>query len=187
MGARRKPVQAYVLKVTLRGIRPPIWRRFAARADTPLPELHTILQAVMGWWDYHLHSFRLLNEEFGVPDRDFPDDMLDERAFTLARMIGPGHHMTYTYDFGDDWEHRLVVEKAVPASEFEHLPVCLKGRRSCPPEDCGGPWGYERYLKAIGDPDDEEHEQMIEWRGEGFDPEAFDLDAVNKVLRALLE
>lgn len=87
-------------------------------------------------------------------------------------------------DFGDGWEHSLLVEKILPAARPLRYPVCLAGKRRCPPEDCGGPWGYQDFLEAIGNPDHERHEEFVEWIGGGFDPEEFDIEHVNRRLRS---
>ena len=93
--------------------------------------------------------------------------------------------LIYEYDFGDSWEHELLVEKILPLEEGKRYPVCLTGKRACPPEDCGGIWGYASLLEAIRDPEHPEHEEMVDWVGGEFDPEAFDLDEVNRELQNL--
>ena len=185
MPAKKKPARAYQLKITLLEIEPPIWRRFVVRADTPLPKLHRVIQAVMGWADYHLHAFCIADERFGVPDPHFEDDTHDERGIKLRRFVGPGERVVYEYDFGDGWQHLVEVEQELPTSDLKHVPACLEGERSCPPEDCGGAWGYAEFLEAIADPEHEEHESMLEWVGGSFDPEAFDPDSVNETLREI--
>ncbi|MBI5446542.1 MAG: plasmid pRiA4b ORF-3 family protein [Deltaproteobacteria bacterium] len=188
-GTRSRTTSAvYQLKVTLKGSKPPIWRRFQVAADTTLGDLHPILQRIMGWDDSHLHHFRLGLELFGVPDPDdtFGDDVEDERD-ALLRDVLPAEKakLRYEYDFGDSWDHELILEKILPPEPAAELPRCLTGKRACPPEDCGGLWGYAELLDALSDPRHPEHEEQLEWLGEGFDPEAFDLQAVNAALRAL--
>ena len=176
----------YQIKVTLRDSKPPIWRRIQVPGDINLGKLHRILQEVMGWTDSHLHQFIVGNTYFGQPDPDYGDmyDMRDEKRVKLSQ-IAPAEKFKfrYEYDFGDSWEHELLVEKILPPEPGVHYPVCLKGKRACPPEDVGGVWGYPDFLEAIQNPDHPEHEDMLEWIGGEFDPEAFDLDEVNEALR----
>ena len=178
----------YQLKVTLIDSKPPIWRRVLVRGDSTLAELHQVLQPVMGWWDCHLHQFIVGETYYGEPHPDYSDylEMNDERQFTLGDIVfGEGSKFAYEYDFGDSWEHVLLVEKILSPEPGQHYPTCIKGRRACPPEDVGGIWGYAEFLQAIQNPDHPEHEEYLEWGGEAFDPEAFDLDAVNAALREL--
>jgi len=175
----------YQIKVTLRGSKPPIWRRIQVRSDTTLGELHHILQGVMDWAGYHLHQFIVGQTYYGVPHPDYGFDMADENRVKLSQIVtGEKFKFVYEYDFGDSWEHILLVEKILPPEEGVQYPVCIKGKRACPPEDVGGIWGYYGYLEAIQNPDHPEHEMMLEWSGE-MDPDAFDLDQVNKRLGVL--
>ena len=178
----------YQIKVSLNHIRPPIWRRFLVAGDTTLSDLHDILQIVMGWENSHLHDF-IIDEmiyhnsedlEFAFNEDEFPS----ESHTTLSAVIKrEKQRFTYRYDFGDSWEHTLVVEKILPPQQDFRYPICLKGARACPPEDVGGVWGYQYFLDAISDPDHPEHEDYLEWIGGEFDPEAFDLNSVNNLLR----
>ena len=183
-----KSNQIFQLKVTLKNSKPPIWRRVQVRSDTRLDQMHQIIQAIMGWWDYHLHQFIIFNKYFGVPHNDYLGfmDMNDETQYRLDDFFSEeGIKCIYEYDFGDSWEHVLLLEKIQTTEEGVHYPVCIKGKRACPPEDVGGIWGYEDFLEAIQNPEHEEHEMYIEWIGDEFDPEAFDLDDINKTLRTL--
>jgi hypothetical protein len=177
----------YQIKVTLKDSKPPIWRRIQVRSDTTLGELHHVIQAVMGWEDYHLHQFTVGRTYYGIPEPGFDfEDVRDERRVKLSQIVtGENFRFLYEYDFGDGWEHVLLVEKILPPKPGQQYPVCIKGRRACPPEDVGGIWGYYGFLEAIQDPDHPEHEDYLEWIGGEFDPEAFDLDAVNRALRAM--
>ncbi|MFL5804284.1 MAG: plasmid pRiA4b ORF-3 family protein [Roseiflexaceae bacterium] len=176
----------YQLKVTLKGIRPPIWRRILLEPDTRLDRLHHILQDVMGWYDAHLHQFSVGRTLYGVPDSDFDfgPEVEDETQVALGQVAPRAKSkLTYEYDFGDGWEHELLVEKVLPADPAARYPICVAGARACPPEDCGGVWGYADLLETIQNPDHPEHEEMLEWLGGEFDPEAFDLDAINRQLK----
>lgn len=181
-----KNVDVYELKVTLRGSKPPIWRRIQVRSDTTLPRLHHILQAAMGWSDYHLHLFNIEGDDYSEPDPEYGDDMLNERSVRLGAFVqGPGFKFIYEYDFCDSWRHDVLVEKILLPEAAAQYPVCLAGKRACPPEDCGGIGGYAYFLDAIRDPQHEEHDELLEWIGGSFDPEAFDLDEVNLRLSSI--
>ena len=177
-----KPARICQIKVTLKWSKPPIWRRLQVRGDTKLGKLHQILQITMGWWDEHLHAFEAGGVAYGEPDPEFPSDLRIERNVRLDKITQEGDTFRYEYDFGDSWVHEIKVEKVLDPEPGVRYPRCLAGKRACPPEDCGGVPGYERMMAVIANPKDEEHEEMLEWLGEGFDPEAFDLDVVNEVL-----
>ena len=184
----KKPAQIYQIKVTLDDTRPPIWRRILAPGNITLLKLHDILQIVMGWEDYHLHMYTIEGLIYGDPaDDEFGDlGTLDEACYKLNQVIyGEGQRFTYEYDFGDSWDHTLLVEKILPSEEGVHYPLCLKGKRACPPEDVGGVWGYEHFLEAIRDSTHEEHEEYLGWVGGEFDPEAFNLEEINARLRRM--
>ncbi len=174
----------YQLKITLRDSRPPIWRRVLVPGDFSLHKLHRVAQIAMGWTDSHLHQFLVGEICYGEPHPDDEIEMNDERRFTL-NQIAPREKskFVYEYDFGDSWEHEILVEKVLPPEPGVKYPLCVKGKRACPPEDVGGVWGYDTFLKAIRDPDHEEHDSYLEWIGGEFDPEAFDLDEINQELR----
>lgn len=179
----------YQLKVTLKGIRPPIWRRFLIASTASLADVHIVLQIVMGWTDSHLHEFAKGRDRYGVPDEDFPADIYDEAKYRLDQLLKEEKEkLIYTYDFGDGWEHDVVLEKILPFETGAKLPLCLKGSRACPPEDVGGTPGYEMFLEAISDPEHPEHASMLEWiaddTGNIFDPERFDLAEVNELLHS---
>ena len=184
MGARKALGGNYQMKITLKGIRPPIWRRVQVPGTMRLARFHAVIQTVFGWTDSHLHQFLISGESYGQPD-DFDDDVVAETTVTLAQAVGGSKRFTYTYDFGDNWEHEILVEKIIAGDSGSERPLCLGGKRHRPPEDCGGPWGYGEFLKAIGDPGHEEHDAMLDWVGGEFDAEAFDLAAVNRSLAAL--
>lgn len=178
----KKTTNIYRIKVTLRHIKPPVWRRIEVPGNVKLPALHEILQSTMGWTNSHLHAFRAGNESYGEPDPDFPIGMRDERSVTLDSIVGEGATLVYEYDFGDGWEHDLKVEKVFPAEQGVQYSRCTKGKRACPPEDCGGPWGYAELIEILSDPEHEDHEEMREWAGPYFEPEHFDLVETNQLL-----
>ena len=172
----------YQLKVTLRRTHPPVWRRIEVPGDIKLGKLHDVIQITMGWTDSHMHTFRLGMVQYGTPSREFPDMFRNERNVRLDQLVGKRDKLIYEYDFGDGWEHDLKIEKVFAPEPGVRYPRCTKGKRACPPDDCGGPWGYEHLIEALRDPKHEEHEEMTEWIGDEFDPEAFDLDEVNQGL-----
>ena len=176
----------YQIKVTLKGSKPPIWRRMQITSETTLVQFHRIVQCVMGWEGSHLYQFVIGGIAYGDPGMVGEWDIEDARTVTLAALVrGEKSKLLYEYDFGDSWEHELLVEKILPLDEGQRYPVCLTGKRACPPEDCGGVWGYARFLDALHDPEHPEHEEMRDWIGGAFDPEGFDLDEVNVALQRL--
>jgi hypothetical protein len=177
----------YQLKVTLDDSKPPIWRRILFPGNFTLYNLHEILQIVMGWEDYHLHMFNINDQIYGDPEDDEDGDLgtKNETRYRLDRLgLHEKSKFSYEYDFGDSWDHAILVEKILPPENGVHYPVCVQGKRACPPEDVGGVWGYQDFLEAIADPEHEEHDEYLAWIGGDFDPEAFDLDEVNEALRA---
>ena len=178
--------RVYQLKITLKGIRPPIWRRLQVPGATTLAALHQVLQAVFGWTDSHLHQFIVDETYYGEPEHyeDYDDiETVDEKKAILGGVVHrEKQRFLYVYDFGDNWEHEIVVEKIIVGNSGSDRPLCLGGKRQGPPEDCGGTMGYQEFLEAIRDPDHEEHEAMLEWVGGSFDPKEFDLATVNPAL-----
>ena len=179
----------YQLKVTLEGIRPPIWRRIQVRGDISLFKLHKILQEVMGWYDYHLHQFLIEGEIYSVISIEadmLGDDFKDEKRVRINRVIpGEKFEFTYEYDFGDSWYHKILVEKIFKPDEQLKYPVCLKGKRSAPPEDCGGEGGYYNLQEALRDTGHPDHTDLLEWVGDEYDPDHFDVDEVNERLKKI--
>lgn len=176
----------YQCKVTLKGSKPPIWRRIQVRSDTTLYKLHQILQAVMVWSDCHLHQFVIHGTNYGTPDPEFDFEVENEKRVKLNQVIfGVKERFIYEYDFGDSWEHVILLEKILPLDREAAYPICLSGKRACPPEDCGGMWGYYDFLDVIQNSDHPEHAEMLEWIGGSFDPEAFDLDAINQEVKRI--
>lgn len=177
--------QIYQIKVTLHWSSPPIWRRLLVRGDTRLGHLHVILQVAMGWEDEHLHAYRIGNKTYGIPDPQFPDDTRNESHVRLDKVAGNGDNFLYEYDFGDSWIHEIEVESILQPEQGAKYPRCLDGARACPPEDSGGMSGYERMIDILADPEDEEHDEILEWLGDDFDPERFAMERANNELAAL--
>ena len=171
---------AHQLKITIAEIRPPIWRRVLVPSRITLSQLHRVIQEAFGWWDCHLHEFEIDGVAYGIDDGEGSGEPpVDERRTKLDSVASNGDRFSYTYDFGDDWEHRIEVEDVVPIDPDGAYPRCVAGRRSAPPEDVGGPWGYAGFLEAVADPNHAEHEAMLEWSGGTFSPERCDLTLIN--------
>jgi hypothetical protein len=178
----KDPSVVYQLKITLHDISPPIWRRVQVK-DCTLAKLHDVIQTCMGWDGGHLHAFEIGGEQYGEPFPDGSMEYHDSRRIKLSQLAAQGvQKFSYTYDFGDNWEHTIQMEKTLPAESGVRYPRCIDGARACPPDDCGGPWGYADFLEAIQNPKHPEHEDMVEWIGGEFDPEAFDVGAINAEL-----
>lgn len=184
----KKSIPVYQLKVTLDGIRPLIWRQILVPGNTTLNIMHDILQIIMGWKDYHLHHFFISNRYYGDPEFDEYGDleMIPEEEFILSKVItGEGFRFKYVYDYGDNWEHSLIVEKISYSDKRENHPICIQGERACPPEDVGGRWGYKDFIKAISKLNHPEHDEYLTWVGGEYDPENFNREEVNSKLRQL--
>lgn len=174
----------YQLKITLYDSKPPIWRRVLVPGNITLGELHHVIQAAMGWYNCHLHQFVIANRYYGDPAVDLSYEVWNENDARIHQVVpGEGFKFSYEYDFGDGWLHNILVEKILPPDPERALPVCLKGRRACPPEDVGGIWGYYDFLEALQDPNHPEHTTYLEWIGGRWDAEAFDLDETNNRLK----
>jgi hypothetical protein len=171
------------VKVTLKNVsKPPVWRRVTVPASLPLDAFHEVLQAVMGWENVHLHSFADAAVGYGPVETDL--DMEDEAEFTVAHLgWSPGDRFTYTYDFGDDWVHDIRVEDIIMTGGKARRPVLLAGKGACPPEDCGGPWGYQDLKAAVTDRSDPGHHDAVQRAGRAFDPAAFSRDEAAARLR----
>ncbi len=183
-----RPAPVYQLKVSLRGTKPPIWRRLEVAADISLARLHTVIQVAFGWDDSHLHAFETPYGSFGVADAELGHRA--EAPVTLEQVArSVNSKLCYTYDLGDDWEHDIVVEKVLDRADPAAYPRCTGGRRAAPPDDCGGVWGYAELVETLSDPTHPEHEERLEWMGlddtAGFDPDRFDPDAVTRALSNL--
>jgi hypothetical protein len=192
MASTRKPAlravnsqaPVYQLHIELKYLKPAVWRRVLVPASIKLPKLHVVLLWAMGWDGGHLHEFVFGDTNYGMPDPDFPSDapMLNEARVNLSKALGALKSFTYIYDYGDNWQHRVKIEKVLSRDPEMRSPICLDGRNACPPEDVGGVPGYIEFLDAIIDPAHDEHQLLLDWCGGGFDPAAFDLQGVNERL-----
>jgi hypothetical protein len=158
--------------------------------DCTLGELHEVLQIVMGWEDCHLHQFIVRGEYYGRPDpedKEWDMEMEDEEKSSISKIAKTGRKVRfiYEYDFGDSWQHEILLEKILEPEPNVAYPRCIKGARACPPEDVGGIWGYGDFLVAISDSNHESHAEMLEWVGGEFDPKKFSEDKVNTELKGL--
>jgi hypothetical protein len=186
----------FQIKITLRDSHPPIWRRVLVSSETKLSQLHDIIQTAMGWEDSHLYKFTIGIVTFSAHHE--PGDLdemvaIDERYVKLLQLVAPfrpfrgDFHFAfeYEYDFGDSWTHDVVFEDVLDPDPARKVPICVGGERACTPEDVGGVHGYEASLAALKNPDDPEHNTYAEWIGDDFDPETFDMDAINAALKSL--
>jgi Plasmid pRiA4b ORF-3-like protein len=180
MRIRSTGAPLYRIKVTLRGSRPAIWRRFVVPSDITLKRCHDALQAVMGWTDSHLHQFEAWGNLYGTSDPEFGVKRISEARTTLDQVLKrPKDRMRYEYDFGDSWEHDVVLEAVLPSELGGVYPQVEAGKRACPPEDVGGVHGYVGFLEALRDSSHPEHAEVREWVGREFDPEAFTVREAN--------
>jgi Plasmid pRiA4b ORF-3-like protein len=173
----------YQFKITLKDINPPIWRSALMNPTMTMEELHFVTQSLMGWdceQSYHFSSGkrRIVDpEDDGDEDDEFSSDVLIGQAFRKA-----GDMWTYLYDFEDNWIHEIVLEKIVELDPSVEYPVCIDGARACPPEESGGPLGYQNVLLVLKNPSDPQYKETIEWLTDAYDPEYFDKADVNEEL-----
>ena len=178
----------YQIQIALKRSKPKIWRRILAPSDLLLPDLHKIIQTTMGWTNSHLHQF-IKDQTFYVrkteEDMFWEDlDNVDYSNIKISDLLKKEKDkIIYEYDFGDGWEHDIILEKIDPDIKYKDLPVCIAGKNHCPPEDCGGVWGYEDLLYILKNPDHEDYEDYMEWLGGDFDPKYFNKNEVNEMLK----
>jgi len=180
----KKTNEVYQFKITLNGSKPSIWRRIVVPSNYSFWDLHVAIQDSMGWFDSHLHSFEIINPltgrkvEIGIPDEEweaFDRIVLPDYKEKIAKYFSEDNrNARYEYDFGDSWIHTIKFEKILAASIGEKYPQCTGGKMACPPEDCGGIYGYYNLLSVISNPQHKEYEEMIGWSGGEFDPKLFD-------------
>jgi len=189
MPPKKAKASVFQLKVTLGEVTPPVWRRVRMPGDIKLHECHELLQVLMGWTNSHLHRFKIDGQEFAPKWSEYEMTVVrDERRVTLERAVKlAGESFQYDYDFGDGWKHEILIEETLPWEKGSWIPVCLAGAGACPPEDCGGPYGYADLLEAVADPNHEQHEELNVWlngdRNIKFNPGHFNLALVNKFLK----
>ena len=185
-GAADGPV--YQLKITLKGSKPPIWRRVLVSSRIELEQLHHVIQTVFGWQNCHLHQF-IDSSTFYQPgggDDDFFSmmEVEDSNGLRICDLLRwEQEKVGYEYDFGDSWLHTVLLEKVLKSGPKQTLPLCTKGKRACPPEDCGGIYGYYHLIETLSGPDCDEKKELLEWNEGPIDPEFFDIIAVNARLR----
>lgn len=179
----------YQFKITLLDAKPAIWRRIQVQ-DCTLDKFHEHIQTAMGWTNSHLHQFEIKGARYGDPellDDDFEDfECVDSTTTNLSDILpksGKRFTFKYEYDFGDGWGHEVVFEGNPPSDPKVKYPLCLEGERACPPEDCGGVWGYVDFLEAIGNKKHAQHRELLRWIGGRFDSEAFDAKKATKEMR----
>lgn len=179
------PNKTYQIKITLKRSKPSIWRRILIPSDLPLADFHKVIQTTMGWTNSHLHQFSK-NRSYYAPvmDEDYGDyNSIDYKGYKVSDLLKKEKDkITYEYDFGDDWIHEILLEKIEDKEMENNEAICIKGKNNCPPEDCGGMWGYYAMMEIINDPNHPEHEDYKEWLGEDYDPTYFNKDEINKML-----
>lgn len=183
--------KAVALRIELLEVVPVVWRRVLVPDRWKLASLHQYLQWVMGWTDSHAHEFQvgdgLVAPDWWIQEAGSNEDVRryrDERRVSVVDVLselGARGEFEYCYDMGDGWEHRIVIE-SLPTSTVSdaRLPICVAGENACPPEDVGGPHGYELFLQILADRQHEQHEDMVRWIGGVFDPKGFDLNRINR-------
>lgn len=181
----------YQIKIELKNSKPKIWRKILIKSDMFLSDFHMAIQIAMGWTNSHLHSFEHKGKSYAerVEGDDFWEelDSVDYKNIKISNLLKKEKDkIKYEYDFGDGWVHDIVLEKILPLDNDKTYPVCIGGKNSCPPEDCGGIYGYFHILEVLKNPQNEEYEEIKDWLGEVFDPEKFDLQEVNSVLASYL-
>lgn len=172
------------LEVSLRDVAPRVWRRIMVPSEMTLDDLAAVLEAAMGWLGGHLHLFDIDGTEYSMHSPEFENLGLDESEYTIGEVpLEVGTTMRWDYDFGDGWQHDVKVEAITPFVAGTGYPICLEGERACPPEDCGGPWGYEELVKVLADPDRPDPNEIREWISE-FDPAEFDPAEATAAMRS---
>jgi hypothetical protein len=178
----------YQIQIALRGLKPKIWRRILIPSDTLLSEFHEIIQITMGWENCHLHQF--IKDGTYYSNENDAEAMFDSINYQKKKtrlkslLTSVKEKIVYEYDFGDSWEHDIILEKIIPFDGNLRYPICITGKMHCPAEDSGGIYGYSNMLEILAQPDHEEYSQYLEWLGDEFDPEYFDKDEINELLRA---
>jgi len=174
----------YKIRIELIYSEPLIWREFYVEANTLLPEFHEIIQIIMGWENAHMHQFIHDRNFYGMPDPYDELGTIDYQDVKISDLLTKKKEaLIYEYDFGDSWEHKIVLKSIEETVGFNQLPYCEKGKMACPPEDCGGIPGYENLVRVLSNPEDEEYEDMIMWLGGKYNAELLEIDKINKNLK----
>jgi hypothetical protein len=172
------------LNIELDEVTPAVWRRILVPTSIRMAKLHDIFQATMGWTNSHLHAFTIGYTRIGMCFDDYPEDEIDEHEVTVLASLRGQRNFLYEYDFGDSWSHVVTVEREIRTPHALKYAICLDGANACPPEDCGGPWGYENMLAALADPKQAEHRELVRWiGGVAFDRTVFDLIETNSMIQ----
>lgn len=172
------------LHIELEDVTPAVWRRILVPTSIRMAKLHDIFQATMGWTNSHLHAFTIGDMRIGMCFDDYPEDEIDEQEVTVLASLRGQRDFLYEYDFGDSWNHVVTIEREIRTPHALKFAICLDGANACPPEDCGGPWGYETVLAALADPKHAEHSELVRWMGGvGFDRTVFDLIETNAMIQ----
>lgn len=180
VGFQKRPQdQIFKLHLSLPGTEPLVWRRVLVPGHFTLEALHSVFQLAMGWQMSHLYDFGIGGARFAEPD-EFEELEARSLASTLASVASNQKSFIYNYDFGDGWQHQVMVEDIVVRDERFNYPVCIGGENACPPEDCGGFPGYESLKKIIADSSNSEFAEMMQWLGGYFDPRSFDPNRINR-------
>ena len=182
--------QIYQMKISLKGSKPLVWRRFLVKSHITFQLLHETIQEIMGWTHTHLYEFNfgkiIITDAESIQESSNSENEIDSAKTKLEDLISEEKEkISYTYDFGDDWGHEIIVEKILPDNSDLKNPVCLAGKNACPPEDCGGIYGYFELLDILKNPKHPEYDERLEWLGENFDPAEFDMETANKTLSQL--
>jgi hypothetical protein len=176
----------FEVEIVLEEVEPPVKRRVQVPGEVNLAVLHEVVQSAMGWTNSHLHEFEIDGQRYGIPDPDWDDQgVTDEAKSKLFRLVEQGGSFGYLYDFGDNWAHRLTVQKIISPEPGVRYPRCVSGSGACPPEDVGGRWGYDEFQTVLADPSHPEHDERLEWVGGPFDPHRFDLAEADQALEWL--
>jgi hypothetical protein len=174
---------AFRVRLQLADVEPVVWRRLLVPGMVRMAKFSGILLTAMGWTDSHLHIFRVGDKRYGMCFDDYPEEEIDEKGVTVLQALSQERRFFYDYDFGDGWEHEVVIEELSWSSIGLKFAVCIDGQNACPPEDVGGSGGYSEFLKTISDPKHEDHASYLEWAGGSFDPAEFDLAGTNAALQ----
>lgn len=182
-------VATYQIQISLKGSKPKIWRRILVPSDLLLSDFHKVIQSVVGWTNSHLHQFIHKGSyyTYKMEGDDYWEEMnnVDYKDFVISDLLKKvTDKMVYEYDFGDGWEHNIVLEEIGAVGQKLKFPVCLAGKMECPPEDCGGVSGYLSMLEILKQPDHEEYDSYITWLGGSFDPGAFNVLEINEMLQS---